>query len=422
MRAFRPTVLSSALLAGVLLSPGAAAHTYASEQGPSASVPTSLQPPLDSRSRFEAWLRANPDKAAPFDAFTAGGRERFLGGLTFTERGIVSVAPEDLVWELDQQQAKAVFDLIGLGDDPIATRLRTKPAPLDWRGDKEHPSEIDQRYTAYKLLVDQIGEEDDLGRAQHVGEIYRRQFPETLVARAGELSKPDLLILARASASAATASGSEASTQDLFTLLPLLEQRGLESRQLIQDAQRALLTIGRLDDARALAAKHSSIALTPIPAVTTPLSSLPDGPRWWRLSADGTRMSAESVDLSKLQIMVLAGCHFSVDAAQDIATDPELATVFAAHGHWLGMPPGDEDLDAWREWNDKFPGTPMHLITRRSDWPMFPDWRMPTYAVVKNGKVVDQTRGSFRGIPENRVALVEMLRRHGLMPPAGSKD
>ncbi|WCE03451.1 hypothetical protein [Pseudoxanthomonas sp. JBR18] len=415
MRAFRPTVLSSALLAGVLLSQGAAAHTYASEQPPSSSAPTSSQPPLDSRSRFEAWLRANPDKAAPFDAFTAGGRERFLGGLTFTERGIFSVAPEDLVWELDQQQAKAVFDLIGLGDDPIATRLRTEPAPLDWRGDKEHPSEIDQRYTKYNALVDQTRREDFLRRARHIGEIYRKQFPETLIARADELSKPDLLILARASANAATGSSSEASTQDLFTLIPQLEQRGLESRELIQDAQRALLTSGRMDDARALAAKHPSIELEAIPAVTTPVSQLADGPGWWRLSDDEASMTAESPDLSQTQILVLAGCHFSVDAAQDIEADPDLGPVFAAHAHWLGQPPGIESIGVWKEWNTKFPNTPMHLITKQSDWDMFPDWDMPTYAIVKDGKVVDQTGGSFRAAPENRVALVKMLRRHGLM-------
>ena len=64
----------------------------------------------------------------------------------------------------------------------------------------------------------------------------------------------------------------------------------------------------------------------------------------------------------------------------------------------------------------------MHLLTRRQDWPMFPTWSMPNYVVVRDGKVIDQTSGSWRGMPENRIALIEMLRRHGLMPPAGSKD
>jgi hypothetical protein len=419
MPVFRPALLSSALLGGVLFGLHAPAQTSASAQAPSGTAPRPSQPPLDSRSKFEDWLRTNPNQAGSFDAFTAGGRERFLDGLAFTERGVVSVAPEDLVWELDQQQAKAVFELIGLGKDPLATHIRTEPAPVDWRGNKAHPSEIDQRYTEYNALVAQARGEDLLSRAQHIGKSYRRQFPQALVARAGELSKPDLLILARASASAATGSNSEASTQDLFTLLPRLEQRGLQSRQLIHDAQSALLAIGRLDDARALAARYPSIELEAIPEATTPASQTPDGPGWWRLSADKTRMMAESADLTQTQILVLAGCHFSVDAAQDIEADPELGPVFAQHAHWLGQPPGVESISVWKEWNTKFPNTPMHLITKQSDWVIFPNWHMPTYAVVKNGEAVDQTHGSFRGVPENRTALVNMLRRHGLMPPAG---
>ncbi|WP_165394494.1 hypothetical protein [Pseudoxanthomonas winnipegensis] len=47
---------------------------------------------------------------------------------------------------------------------------------------------------------------------------------------------------------------------------------------------------------------------------------------------------------------------------------------------------------------------------------------MPTYAIVRDGKVVDQASGAFRNVPDRRLALIEMLRRHGLMPLAGSKD
>jgi hypothetical protein len=421
MPALRPYVISSALLAAALFSSTATAREAQHEAALQRVAPSDARPPLVSKAKLDAWLKVNEGKPNPLDAFSAGGRQRFLDGLGFGERGVATLAPEDMVWELDNAKAKAVFTLFGLSEDPIAQRIKTEPVAPAWRGDRLRQSDIDQRYTQYNVLVDALRKEDDFSRARHVGEVYRRQFPEAFVTQARKLSNPDLLLLARASASAAGESSSEASTQDLFALIPMLEQRGMESRLLISSAQRALLTTGRLDDARALAARHPSIDLASIPSVTTPVNALPDGPRWWRLSGDGTQMSAESVDLSDTQLLVLAGCHFSEDAAQDAAADPELAPVFAAHAHWLGTPPGDEDLGAWKDWNAQFPNSPMHLITRRIDWPMFPQWNMPTYAIVRDGKVIEQTTGAWRNNPEARVALVAMLRRHGLMPAAGNK-
>jgi hypothetical protein len=416
--------LTRALLLATALLSDAALAALPTDQTPSrAATPTaadaSPQPPLRSRAQLDAWLKANAGKPTPFDALSAGGRQRFIEGLGFGERGVATLSPEELIWELNESQAHAVLALFG--EESFASRIQYHPTALRWRGSKDRLSDIDQRYTHYITQGDSLRGSDELARARNLGNLYRALFPATLFQHPEKLTDPDMLILARAAARTARDTRTAGEIQDILALLPLLEQRQFDITPLARDAQVAMLGAGQLDRARAFAAEHPSLRFEPLPLVQVAPDTLPTGPRWWRLAPDARSMRAESVDLSGIQILVLAGCHYSADAATDVKTDPELAPVFASHAHWLGMPLGDEDVAAWKEWNRMFPESQMHLITRRSDWPMFPRWTMPTYAIVRDGKVIDQTTGAWRNYPEARVALVEMLRRHGLMAPASKK-
>jgi hypothetical protein len=111
--------------------------------------------------------------------------------------------------------------------------------------------------------------------------------------------------------------------------------------------------------------------------------------------------------------MVLAGCHFAADAARDIVADPLLGPVFRAHARWLSLPPGQEDMQALRDWNREHPQAPMEMLYDRTEWPMFTRWAMPTFYVVRGGKVF----GSMAGwSPSSREELVALLRRTGLLP------
>lgn len=382
-------------------------------------VPASPQPPLRTKAELDAWLKANDGKPTPLDAFTAGARERFLGGLAFGENGLGTLAPEELGWELDNEQSRAVLALFG--EASYASRVSNHPLPPRWRGSRDQPSDIDQRYSNYIIQSDSMRASSELEKASSLGKLYRAQFPRTFFNHPEKLRDPDLQLLARASANAAMATNVDDIIQDILLLIPLVEQRGLDITPLASDAQVAMLGAGQLERARSFAAEHPSLDFEPLPLVKVSPDALPTGPRWWRLSPDAVSMQAESADLSELQLLVLAGCHFSAEAAEDVQADPELAQIFARHAHWLGLPLGDEDIAAWKDWNRLFPKAPMHLITRRADWPMFPEWRMPTYVIVQDGKIIEQTRGSWRNAPEHRAALVDMLRRHGLMPPAGDK-
>lgn len=407
------------LLAAALLSTAASAVSLVDQKPSPAMVEAinaSPQPPLRSRAELDAWLKANAGKPTPFDAFSAGGRERALASLDFGDQGLNKLPFEEISWQLDPTQATALLKLFDR--ESWAEMLDSHPTTAPWKGDPITPSEMDRRYL--NNIEDQDGNFDKNGLQyeRNVSGSYRRHFPASLLAQTDQLDNADLLIFARAAASTVRFTTAEPETQDLLSLLPLLQKRGLDITPLAVVAQRSLLALGKLDQARALTGQYPSVKFGPVPAVTVGPERLPAGPKWWRLSHDGTAITAESVDMSVLQIFVLAGCHFSIDAAEDVRNDPELAPIFARHAHWLGEPLGREDVDAWKQWNRTLPDTPMYLVTKRSDWSMFPSWNMPTYAIVRHGKVIDQTTGSWRNYPEARVALVEMLRRHGLLASA----
>ena len=121
------------------------------------------------------------------------------------------------------------------------------------------------------------------------------------------------------------------------------------------------------------------------------------------------------IDLQHLQVIVAAGCHFSEDAARDIAGDPVLGPVFATHARWLTAEPGSEKLEALADWNRNHPQTQILPMYDRSEWALIEQWVMPTFVVVKDGKVVDSVDGWDTTDPESREQLIALLQRTGLL-------
>ena len=192
-----------------------------------------------------------------------------------------------------------------------------------------------------------------------------------------------------------------------------LERRGLADAKATNRMLNFLLKARRFDAAKAFAASHTNAGLPTIPTFIDTLAS--SSPSVWRFDADGSKAERIGVDLHPLQIIVVAGCHFSADAAKDIAHDPLLGPVFAKHASWLSMQPGSEKLDALAEWNRTYPETPMLPIHDRTEWVLIPQWAMPTFAVIKDGRLIDSTKGWKSGKPEYREQLVELLKRTGLL-------
>src|SRR3546814_20334363 len=90
------------------------------------------------------------------------------------------------------------------------------------------------------------------------------------------------------------------------------------------------------------------------------------------MNAEGNRLTRTAIDLEPTQILVTAGCHFSVDAAEDISADPVLGPVFARNAHWLVSTPGIESIDAARAWNQRLPDAQVEMIPDRGECSTFP--------------------------------------------------
>src|SRR3546814_2043267 len=129
------------------------------------------------------------------------------------------------------------------------------------------------------------------------------------------------------------------------------------------------------------------------------------------------RIKAWSSDVcpSDPQMPVTAGCHFAVDAAEDIAADPVLGPAFARHAHWLVSTPGIESIDAARDWNQRLPDAQVEMIHDRGEWSIFPTWSMPKFHIVRDGKVIETVKGWPRSPASNRQPLIDALRRAGLL-------
>ncbi|RFP60812.1 hypothetical protein D0Y53_06605 [Luteimonas weifangensis] len=189
--------------------------------------------------------------------------------------------------------------------------------------------------------------------------------------------------------------------------------RGIAAPAELLSARDALLVARQFDRARRFTDAHAAAQLTPLPGILGADADFDGQPTLWQMDVDGDTLERRPMDTGPLQIVVLAGCHFSADAARDIVADPVLGPLFRQHGHWLSLPPGQEDLQAVRDWNREHPQTPMEMLYDRSEWPIFTDWRMPTFYVIRDGR----TLGSMAGwSSSSRAELTALLRRTGLLP------
>ena len=275
-------------------------------------------------------------------------------------------------------------------------------------------SDIAQRAQRVEVLSQQWPRPDDIPYAAAMRREYEAAFGDIDDAEhlRGE-SDEDLKLHWRAVENAAFYSADGDLADAAVRVFDELEKRGLADARATDRLFNFLLKARRFDAARTFAASHGQAGLPGVPRF---IDAGSDGlPSVWRFDADGSRAERVGIDLQPLQIIVAAGCHFSADAAKDIAKDPVLGPVFERHAHWLSPQPGGEKLDALAEWNRSHPQTPMLAMHDRGEWTLIPQWVMPTFAIVKDGKVIDSTDGWDSTSPESRNQLVALLQRVGLL-------
>lgn len=373
--------------------------------------------PIRNAQQFAEWQK-HPPASSPLDALSPGARERFLDSLAFGRNGLGGFDPHDLALELDAAQIRDVLALFG---DEIAA-YAPQIAPADARS---HAVAIQRRagISAVEAAFNRLylrrnasmrtGEGGDLAHAGAVAAAYRGNFPASDAQRLHALSDSDLQLWLRASLDASDMSGARDIGESTLQAWNEYARRGLAADDDVGRLFNLLLATRQFDAAAGFAERHPDARLPAMPEMHVDQEAA--APRVWEFNADGSEMHSRGIDLRPTQIIVTAGCHFSADAAGDIAVDAVLGPVFREHAHWLSQPPGREPLDALRDWNRKFPDAPMLPILDRAEWAMIPDWRMPTFLVVREGRIIDSASGWDGNDPVYREQLVALLERNGLL-------
>lgn len=372
---------------------------------------------IRSQAQLDDYLRrqAVSGEPTPLDAFSAGARERFLSVLVWGSKGLGGFDPRDLAEELDDDQIRAVLGLFGSDMVAYAPRSRATAIGID-RTDLTGISDLDRRYTRfYRDANDAYASDDDATRSKTIAARFDALFPEAREPAAlHALADHDLRLLWRAASQAAGSAARPDAAETALSIFEACERRGIVDRQDVLEMRRLLLAGRRFEQARRFTASHPDAGLSALPAFDDPLANDAQA-TVWRMNADGTRLARTAIDLAPTQILVTAGCHFSVDAAEDISADPVLGPAFARHAHWLVGTPGVESIDAARDWNRRLPGAQAEMIHDRGEWSIFPTWPMPKFHIVRGGKVIETVKGWPRSPTSNRQPLIDALRRAGLL-------
>jgi hypothetical protein len=269
-------------------------------------------------------------------------------------------------------------------------------------------SEIEQQYNRYEDRAMKARElNDEISLAHALVAACTEEIPALNIEHLRGINDGDLDLLRRAAMSTANLSGDSVISETALRFFSEYERRGPVDSTDITRMFNILLHAKNFDGAAQFAAQHPQAGLPAIPAFVNTQTSLPSV---WREDSEG-RWVRQGIDLTPLQVIVIAGCHFSADAAQDISNDPVLGPVFAQHARWLSDVPGTEDLNDLADWNRKYPKAPMEPIHERGEWAMFPVWKMPTFQIIRDGKIIE----TVVGWRDNREALVAALKHAGLL-------
>lgn len=363
---------------------------------------------IRSAAELDAYLHSQAMKTSPLMALSPGGRRRFLSELPWEKYGLRGTIPlDDATNELTYAQMVQLFDLFGWNSKPLLESLKgdgltpaARAQQLRERIDDaaaRHCSvetcpetDIERRYdTLVQSKPDQSL--PDAKRIALDNERYDRLFGAIQSAPLDAVSRPDLRLLKRAVELTRLAPDPEHLAQ-LTRDLAEMQRRGM-----VEDADFKILytiEIGarQFAKAAALSKKHPGMHVAALPTFVpdqAPMHGLPTA-----LSVDmhSNTMRRQTIDLGgPLRIVVIAGCHFSEDAARAIEGDAQLHPLFTQHAIWLAAP--SEQIGDVSAWNRQFPDMPIHVAWRQDEWSMLPNWGMPTFYVFRNGRLVTQHTG-----------------------------
>ena len=359
-----------------------------------------LQPRIQSNADLEKYLASVAPGVSPFDRLSAPARTRFL---TSFREGRPSTS--ELVAELTRDEAVAVLELFGY-ESFVPDHLRSKHYAI---GASETPSAT--RDFGELLQASEAGASE-----QRTSRVYARRFaPLQTESALKALSDGDLALYFRAAEAVTQDDPASTAKHDLLMDLGELERRGVAAPGWIDQAFKTLIAARDFEAALAFRARHRDAGLAPVPVVRDNVAGGGD-PTVLALQPDGSLIHQSAGIGRGSHIVVIAGCHFSKDAARDIESDPELKDAFANYSSWVA--PAQEDLtdpDLIR-WNRDHPDAAITTAYRQTEWRGFDVWAIPTFYFLKDGKIEAKVVG-WQG---HRGGVVEGMRKIGIEPGSGT--
>jgi hypothetical protein len=356
--------------------------------GPPAATQAPANIVIRSSEALAEYLKATSIDDSPLLLLPPGARKRFLGTLVWGGKGVGGFATGDLEQYLTDAQIRRVLVLFDA--ESYADGLHGRARPLT-AAEREAPEtalerKFDEVYFARADATHGKSRTPAPVLYDHLMAPY--QHARTLAA----LTDSDLGLLFRAAGTAASISHHARYLDDQRTDLTELHRRGIATSGQIIEVHDALIAARRFADANALASAYPSAEAKPLPRLQQ-APNLHDGSPTALIGVpDGKSLLRTPVDMQvPLRIVVVAGCHFSVDAARAIRANPELDTLFREHAIWLANE--NERLSDVLTWNREFPDQRMHVAWRNDEWSMLKSWNIPTFYVFRNGKQVDQWSG-----------------------------
>ena len=344
-------------------------------------------------------------KPTPLDALTPDGKRQVVRQLRWNENGLAGFSTTPLVRELDHGQLAAVLSFLDasaylpmlekkLVGPPLRLSALSSQTAQDLRRLRQFADADAARRASASASVTAtgIGAPAVLRRYQQL--FANRLNPSMLSAE----PSGNLVALFDAASLAANDNPASSATDDMLRLHHELTARTIDTRRMLDDAMLyALLAAHRFAKAQAFAAMRPYLAEMAIPQVVDSLGPAFAGRSAFAYDAKHntlTRVAMPSRPGTELVMVVGAGCHNSANALQALQADPELqGRLRQVHLVLVTAPNAPIETRLISEWNAANPSMPIHAPYSAAQWKGIDVTGIPSFYLLRNGKVVDQHTG-----------------------------
>lgn len=178
-----------------------------------------------------------------------------------------------------------------------------------------------------------------------------------------------------------------------------LQNRNMAGDREIREMHGALIAARMFEEASSIAERSPTLNLPQPPSIDTPTGFDQSRPAYFELEgATGHLRLKNDAQARGIRIIVVAGCHVALDAANAIAADKELQGAFRkANTLWLTPSERTLDMAEISEWNRKFPHSPMRIAYTNGSWKGLDFSNKPTFYFYKDGRLLTKHVGWSRG-------------------------